>query len=105
MANAHIPSEIADQYNFLMLDFKAMMIDGTGKSPKAMNTYYNNYMKSHRDIKDIAAFAMALNHTELLLEGEAQTLYANLCVNVTREVYYSDRFSDDEKAAFHQYLD
>ena len=105
IGDIQIPSEIADEYYFLMGDFKAMMIDGTGTSPKAMNAYYNNFMKSHKDIKDIAAFAMALNHTELLLDGEAQTLYANLCVNVTREVYYSDRFSDEEKAAFHQYLD
>ena len=100
-----IPEEIAEQYHFLMMDFQAMLLDGKGKSSTAMNAYYNNYMKTHKDIRDIAAFAMALNHTGYMLEGEDQTLYWNLQVKATQEVYLTSRFSEDEQLAFRRYLD
>jgi len=105
IGDIQIPDDIADEYYFLMGDFKAMMIDGKGKSPTAMNAYYNNFVKTHRKIQDLAAFAMALNHTGYTLEGDDQRLYWNLQVKVTVEVYESPEFSEEEKMAFKRYLD
>jgi len=105
IGDIQIPEDIDDEYYFLMNDFKAMMIDGKGKSPSAMNAYYNNFVNSHRNIQDLAAFAMALNHMGSMLSGEDQRLYYDMQVNVTREVYESSEFSEEDKMLFRRYLD
>lgn len=102
-----IHPNLKSQYEFLMLDFDTII--RFTKDPDVlknhMDKYWNNYIKTHSKVEDLAAFAMALNHTGLKCTwGEnVMTIFANLCAKTTAYAY--ENMPEDSAAVFHAYID
>ena len=102
-----IHPNIISQYEFLMMDLDPIIrfTKDNGVLKRQLDEYWNKYIKTHKEVEDLAAFAMALNHTGLKFEisDERYTIFANLCAKTTAHCY--ENLSEDDAVLFHDYID